>query len=126
MVVVTPDMTQMTRPGQMTCQLHRFFENTGAVTGTFAVVGLIILVLFIALTTSVVRRRCAWKFDCELATATLEAAFAPKPIFLDDNDDTGGSGRSRAAGIEAGYDYDGGYGGGTWMYRAMGHLASLR
>ncbi|KAH9483424.1 hypothetical protein JR316_0002891 [Psilocybe cubensis] len=74
---------------------NRFFDNTGAVAGTFSVVGLVVLALLIACITSAVRRRRARKFDRELQAATLEAASAPKPVFLDDEDDApvrGGAG----------------------------------
>ncbi|KAF8963761.1 hypothetical protein BDZ97DRAFT_1758371 [Flammula alnicola] len=64
-----------------------FFANTGAVAGVFTVVGLIVLVVIIALVTNGIRRRRARKFDQELAEATREAASAPNPVFLDDEED---------------------------------------
>lgn len=70
-----------------------FFHNTGAVAGVFSVAGLIVLAIVIALVTNGLRRRRARKFDRELAAATLEAASAPKPVFLDDDDDYPGAGR---------------------------------
>jgi len=92
------------------CFQIRFFSNTGAVAGVFSVVGLIGLALIIALITNGIRRRRARKFDKELAAATLEAASAPKPVFLDDDDDdpyrSGGGAGSMA------YNNTGGYGAG--------------
>ncbi|KAF8166490.1 hypothetical protein BJ912DRAFT_1149866 [Pholiota molesta] len=89
-----------------------FFANTGAVAGVFSVAGLILLALAIALITNSIRRRRARKFDRELAAATLEAASAPQPVFLDDEDDeygpAAGAGRSGYGG--GGGDASGGYG----------------
>ncbi|KAF9522941.1 hypothetical protein CPB83DRAFT_69806 [Crepidotus variabilis] len=65
----------------------RFFKNTGAVAGVFTVVGLIALALVFAFITNIVRRRRAKAFDRELQEATREAAAAPAPAFLDDDDD---------------------------------------
>ncbi|KJA20340.1 hypothetical protein HYPSUDRAFT_817144 [Hypholoma sublateritium FD-334 SS-4] len=87
----------------------RFFANTGAVAGVFSVAGLIVLAIAIALITNGIRRRRARKFDRELAAATLEAASAPKPIFLDDEDDEYGPGAARGG-------YGGGSGGGDMGY----------
>lgn len=75
----------------------------------FSVVGLIVLAIAIALITNGIRRRRARKFDRELAAATLEAASAPKPIFLDDEDDEYGPGAARGG-------YGGGSGGGDMGY----------
>ncbi|KAG6814888.1 hypothetical protein H0H87_006772 [Tephrocybe sp. NHM501043] len=62
-----------------------FFQNTGAVTGVFAVVGLIALALLIALIINIIRHRCAKKFDREVEEAAREAAKAGiDPAFLDD------------------------------------------
>lgn len=85
-----------------------FFHNTGAVAGVFSVAGLIVLAVVIALVTNGIRRRRARRFDRELAAATLEAASAPKPVFLDDDDEEypgaarGGYGSS-GAGNDMGY-----------------------
>ncbi|KAG6915088.1 hypothetical protein DXG01_013535, partial [Tephrocybe rancida] len=64
-----------------------FFQNTGAVAGVFTVVGLIALGLLIALIINIIRRRRAKRFDREVEEAAAEAANAPAPIFLDDDDD---------------------------------------
>lgn len=90
----------------------RFFSNTGAVAGTFSVVGLVGLAFVIFLITTVVRRRQAKQFDREIQAAANEAARAPKPIFLDDEDaygDGGGMGGGGGGGGGGGYDngYDG-------------------
>ncbi|KAF5317994.1 hypothetical protein D9619_012059 [Psilocybe cf. subviscida] len=88
-----------------------FFDNTGAVAGVFSVVGLIGLAIIIALIANTIRRRRARKFDKELAAATLEAASAPKPVFLDDDEDEhGGYGSNANSGYGGGAHGGGGYG----------------
>lgn len=72
--------------------MPRFFQNTGAVAGTFTAVGLIALVLLFVLVTAAIRRRRAKQFDREIAEAAAEAATAPVPVFLDDDDDNYGPG----------------------------------
>ncbi|KAG6917187.1 hypothetical protein DXG01_003530 [Tephrocybe rancida] len=64
-----------------------FFQNTGAVAGVFTVVGLIALALLIALITNIIRRRRAKRFNREVEEAAAEAANAPAPIFLSDDND---------------------------------------
>ncbi|KAF8179624.1 hypothetical protein BJ912DRAFT_1045103 [Pholiota molesta] len=98
---------------------NRFFANTGAVAGVFSVAGLILLALAIALITNSIRRRRAKKFDRELAAATLEAASAPQPVFLDDEDDEYGP----AAGGRN-YPGSGGGGGGDHGYGGSGKEGS--
>ena len=62
-----------------------FFGNTGAVAGTFSVVGLVGLGILIFVVTSVIRRRRADKFDKDVALAAAEAAAtAHNPDFDDD------------------------------------------
>ena len=62
-----------------------FFENTGAVAGTFTVVGLVGLAILIFIVTAVIRRRRADKFDKDAALAAAEAAAtAHNPDFDDD------------------------------------------
>ena len=56
--------------------------------------GVVALILLVVLVTNGVRRRRARKFDKELQAATLEAASAPKPMFLDDDEDDAGYNRS--------------------------------
>ena len=77
----------------------------------FSVAGLVGLALIIALITNGIRRHRARKFDKELAAATLEAASAPKPVFLDDDDDDPYRSSSGGAG-GLGYNNTGGYGAG--------------
>jgi len=61
-----------------------FFENTGAVAGTFSVVGLIGLGILIFIVTAVIRRRRAERFDKDVALAAAEAAAtAHNPDFDD-------------------------------------------
>ena len=87
--------------------------------GTFSVVGLIVLALVIALATNCIRRKRARAFDRELAEATREAASAPHPMFLDDEDDwnkgaeSGYGGTAGRAGYGAGPGMGPGYGGGV-------------
>jgi hypothetical protein len=62
-----------------------FFQNTGAVAGTFTVVGLVGLAILIFIVTAVIRRRRADKFDKDAALAAAEAAAtAHNPNFDDD------------------------------------------
>lgn len=70
---------------------HSFFQNTGAVAGVFSVVGLVVLVIFIALVTNAVRRRRAKKFDRDVAEAAAEAAATSRSPF-DDYTSGGGNG----------------------------------
>jgi hypothetical protein len=51
-----------------------FFSNTGAVAGTFSVVGLVGLAILIFIFTLIIRRRRAEKFDKDVALAAAEAA----------------------------------------------------
>ena len=61
-----------------------FFDNTGAVAGTFSVVGLVGLGILIFVITTVIRRRRAEKFDEDVALAAAEAAAtAHNPDFDD-------------------------------------------
>ncbi|KAF8888318.1 hypothetical protein BD779DRAFT_1672387 [Infundibulicybe gibba] len=69
-----------------------FFQNTGAVAGTFTVVGLVAIGLLIALVVALLRRRRNRKLDREIAEAEAEAAMAPAPVFLDDENDVYGPG----------------------------------
>ncbi|KAG6811518.1 hypothetical protein H0H92_007072 [Tricholoma furcatifolium] len=64
-----------------------FFQNTGAVAGVFTVVGLIVVALIIAFCTNIFRRRRQRQFDRETEEAATEAANAPAPTFLDDEND---------------------------------------
>lgn len=75
----------------------RFLKNTGAVAGTFAAVGLVVLVLAIILATNVVRRRRARKFDDDVAAAAAEAAAAPRYPFEDFDDPAPGGGYAGGA-----------------------------
>jgi hypothetical protein len=62
-----------------------FFQNTGAVAGTFTVVGLAGIAILIFIITAVIRRRRAEKFDKDAALAAAEAAAtAHNPNFDDD------------------------------------------
>lgn len=62
-----------------------FFQNTGAVAGTFTVVGLVGLAILIFIITAVIRRRRADRFDKDAALAAAEAAAtAHSPNFDDD------------------------------------------
>jgi hypothetical protein len=62
-----------------------FFDNTGAVAGTFSVVGLVGLGILIFIITAVIRRRRAERFDKDVALAAAEAAAtAHNPDFDDD------------------------------------------
>ena len=62
-----------------------FFSNTGAVAGTFSVVGLVGLGILIFIVTAVIRRRRAERFDKDVALAAAEAAAtAHNPDFDDD------------------------------------------
>lgn len=62
-----------------------FFQNTGAVAGTFTVVGLVGLAILIFIVTAVIRRRRADRFDKDVALAAAEAAAtAHSPDFDDD------------------------------------------
>ncbi|KAG7097345.1 hypothetical protein E1B28_004701 [Marasmius oreades] len=61
-----------------------FFDNTSAVAGTFAAVGIVALGLLILIVTVVIRRRRAKKWDDEVAAAAAEAANSRVPVFLDD------------------------------------------
>ena len=62
-----------------------FFQNTGAVAGTFTVVGLVGVAILIFIVTAVIRRRRADKFDKDVALAAAEAAAtAHNPDFGDD------------------------------------------
>ena len=62
-----------------------FFDNTGAVAGTFSVVGLVGLGILIFIVTAVIRRRRAERFDKDVALAAAEAAAtAHNPGFDDD------------------------------------------
>lgn len=62
-----------------------FFQNTGAVAGTFTVVGLIGLAILIFIITAVIRRRRADRFDKDVALAAAEAAATShNPEFDDD------------------------------------------
>lgn len=61
-----------------------FFQNTGAVAGTFSVVGLIGLGILIFLVTTVMRRRRADKFDKDVALAAAEAAATAHSPDFDD------------------------------------------
>lgn len=62
-----------------------FFQNTGAVAGTFTVVGLVGLAILIFIITTVIRRRRADRFDKDVALAAAEAAAtAHNPGFDDD------------------------------------------
>ncbi|KAJ3504084.1 hypothetical protein NMY22_g18041 [Coprinellus aureogranulatus] len=78
---------------------RRFFQNTGAVAGTFSAVGVIGLIIIIIIATTTIRRRRAKKFDQEIAEAAREAAATQPPTFLDDDDDfRGGYGAGYKAG----------------------------
>ena len=70
-----------------------FFGNSGAVAGTFSVVGLVGLAILIFIATSIVRRRRAEKFDKDVALAAAEAAAtAHSPEFDDYGYGSGGRG----------------------------------
>ncbi|THH27346.1 hypothetical protein EUX98_g6844 [Antrodiella citrinella] len=85
--------------------LLSFFHNTGAVAGVFAVVGLVVLAIAIALITNAVRRRRAKKFDRDVALAAAEAAAnARSPDFGVDDDGYGyGAGSAAADGSRSVY-----------------------
>ena len=62
-----------------------FFDNTGAVAGTFSVVGLVGLGILIFIVTAIIRRRRAERFDKDVALAAAEAAAtAHNPDFDDE------------------------------------------
>lgn len=61
-----------------------FFQNTGAVAGTFTVVGLVGLAILIFIITAVIRRRRADKFDKDVALAAAEAAATAHSPDFDD------------------------------------------
>ena len=72
-----------------------FFDNTGAVAGTFSVVGLVGLGILIFIVTAVIRRRREERFDKDVALAAAEAAAtAHNPDF----DDYGYSSNGHGAG----------------------------
>ncbi|KAF8055573.1 hypothetical protein FPV67DRAFT_1458626 [Lyophyllum atratum] len=99
-----------------------FFQNTGAVAGTFAVVGLVALALLIFLISTIVRRRRAKRFDREIAEAAAEAAAAPAPIFLDDDDDDRHYG---GGGMYSDHNSGGGGGGGGGGYTSGGQYSDV-
>jgi hypothetical protein len=64
-----------------------FFQNKGAVAGTFTAVGLVVAILLVFIATRWVRRRREKKFDKEIDQAAAEAAAAgANPDFADDYD----------------------------------------
>jgi hypothetical protein len=92
-----------------------FFQNTGAVAGTFTVVGLVGVAMLIFIITAVMRRRRAERFDKEIALAAAEAAAtAHNPGF----DDEYGYGSAHAG--------TGGYGGYADTYQAPVQFPSTR
>ena len=99
MVVTTVVRSTPTSTGVVKGNSKGFFDNTGAVAGTFSVVGLVGLGILIFIITTVIRRRRAEKFDEDVALAAAEAAAtAHNPDF----DDYGYSSSSHNAG---GYGY---------------------
>jgi hypothetical protein len=62
-----------------------FFDNTGAVAGTFSVVGLVGLGILIFIVTTVIRRRRAERFDKDVALAAAEAAATSQNPGFDDD-----------------------------------------
>ncbi|KAG6871404.1 hypothetical protein C0995_004965 [Termitomyces sp. Mi166 len=92
--VSTPTLSAVSSAASGSNSNKEFFQNTGAVVGTFTVVGLVVLALLIFLTTYIMRRRRKAKFNRELDEATSEAANTSVPVFLDDDD-----GRGRAEGV---------------------------
>jgi len=97
-----------------------FLQNTGAVAGTFTVVGIIVIAIVIAIITAVLRRRRARRFDREIAEAAAEAATAPVPVFLDDEDDNYGPGYGAGGyGANAGGGYSDVSSHGTYGQPAM-------
>ncbi|KIJ63442.1 hypothetical protein HYDPIDRAFT_168613 [Hydnomerulius pinastri MD-312] len=110
--VVTPTLTNTPAPNNNnSTSTNSFFHNTGAVAGVFAVVGLIVVAILIALVTNAVRRRRAQKFDRDVAEAAAEAAASSRSPF----DDYGGGGGDRGA-----YGYsDSGHG--TFQQPPMPH-----
>ena len=84
MVVTTVVRTTPSSTGVVKGSSKGFFDNTGAVAGTFSVVGLIGLGILIFIITTVIRRRRAEKFDEDVALAAAEAAAtAHNPDFDD-------------------------------------------
>ena len=84
MVVTTVIRSTPTSTGVVKGSSKGFFENTGAVAGTFSVVGLVGLGILIFIITTVIRRRRAEKFDEDVALAAAEAAAtAHNPDFDD-------------------------------------------
>lgn len=50
-----------------------FFQNKGAVAGTFSAVGVVVAVLAVVLITTCIRRRRAKRFDDDVAAAAAAA-----------------------------------------------------
>ncbi|OJA21232.1 hypothetical protein AZE42_07990 [Rhizopogon vesiculosus] len=88
--VTTPASVSSTATSTPAATSNSFFQNTGAVAGVFTVVGLVVLVVFIALVTNAVRRRRAQKFDRDVAEAAAEAAASSRSPF--DDYTSGGNG----------------------------------
>lgn len=100
-VTVTPTISQDSSAGTSTTsrnisaatggvgsgRSNSFFNNTGAVAGTFTAVGVVALALLALIITIIIRRRRARKWDDEVAAAAAEAANSRLPVFLDDPDD---------------------------------------
>ncbi|KAG6855339.1 hypothetical protein H0H87_004722 [Tephrocybe sp. NHM501043] len=99
-VAVTPTLPATTSAVTDSGSSKGFFQNTGAVAGTFSVVGLIVLGILVYFITFFLRRRRAAKLDRD-----IDEASAPAPVFLDDDPSEyhggggymGGAGRSDAS-----------------------------
>ncbi|KAL0580733.1 hypothetical protein V5O48_001291 [Marasmius crinis-equi] len=63
-----------------------FFDKTGAVAGTFAAVGIVVLAIIALVIMMIIRRRRARKWDDEVSAAAAEAANSRMPVFLDEPD----------------------------------------
>ncbi|KAH7905948.1 hypothetical protein BJ138DRAFT_700343 [Hygrophoropsis aurantiaca] len=104
-VVATPSTS--VQPNNDTSKSSSFFSNTGAVAGTFTVVGLVVVALGIALITNAVRRRRAKRFDRDVAEAAAEAAASSRSPFDDyaysGSGSNGGGGGGGGGGGYAGY-----------------------
>jgi len=89
--IVTPTQPSISPPTNSSDDSNSggtsFWDNTGAVAGTFTVVGLVGLGAIIFLITFFIRRRRTRAYDRETDLAAAEAATAPVPTFPDDDDD---------------------------------------
>lgn len=90
MVGASPSLTSSAAPSSTSSSDNSgstgFWDNKGAVAGTFTAVAVVgAAILFFALT-AFLRRRRAKKFDKEVEKAAAEAAMATAPRFEDDDD----------------------------------------